>query len=101
MLPFKSLDAASGTTSGEIWDLQESLAHHTMIVRVSGQPDQVRVDLEGGHQPDEIRGLGTYMYGDTSGGVIHVDRVVRYVRASVVELVGGTSVSITATIASA
>ncbi|WP_282084000.1 hypothetical protein [Streptomyces tendae] len=100
MLPFKSLDAVSGTTAGSIRDLEDSLGGHTMIVKVVGAPTAARVDLIGGHEPSAMVGLGTYVYGDASGGIVHVDRVVRYVRAEVVELDGGTNPSITATIAS-
>jgi hypothetical protein len=95
-LPFTSLDAATSPGAGSVRDLEGSLFHHTVLVWATGEPSAVRVDFYGSHDGDNW-----FNFGNTTGAPLSVDRVVRYVRADLTTLTGGTSPALTATIASA
>lgn len=99
-LPFTSLNAATAVGAGSSRDLEGSFTNHTMVVTATGNPTQVTVALEGSLDGSNWLAIG--------GGVncvpplaIGNSRTVRYVRANLTALVGGTSPTVTAIIASA
>ncbi|MEW2383374.1 hypothetical protein AB0873_14965 [Micromonospora sp. NPDC047707] len=100
MLPFTSLSAATSAPQvGVAKDLEDSVANHTMALTVTGSPSSWAVDLEGSHDGLTWFWLGSG--GSASGTLVHAPRVVRFVRARLSALTGGTSPTVTATIASA
>lgn len=102
MLPFNSLDAATATGAGTSKDLEESKSDHFMIVSLTGGPSTISVDLEGSHDGSMWVVLAN---ASTGAGATRtasvVGKPVRYVRANLVELSGGTSPTASVTIASA
>lgn len=96
MLPFTSLDAATEVGPGAVKDLEGSFRHHTMIVNVTGAPTQVSVNLVGSHDGEHWASLG-----HVGGGILSAEGLVRYVRADVTILTGGTAPTVFASIASA
>lgn len=99
-VPFTSLDAATVTGPGTAHDLGELADHHSLLWWSEGGPSS-RVDLEGSHDGEHwfslAVGSGGFALAPASStpGVL-----VRYVRANLVTLTGGSSPTVTATIAS-
>lgn len=100
MIPFTSLTAATSTQAGTAKDLEDSVAVHTMIVTVTGSPTSVSVNLEGSH--DNVNWVNLTTYTSTSSGYVSFDSQVRvrYVRANLTAITGGSSPTITASIGS-
>lgn len=107
-LPFTSLSSATSPVAGAVKDLETVSREHTMYVRVTGAPSDLQVDLEGSHDSVTWFSLGTVNEGVISGGQARVNTpfdqtrydLVRYVRANLITLSGGSSPAVTATIAS-
>lgn len=98
MLPFTSLGAATSVGPGSSRDLEDVLRTHTMFVTVTGSPSGVLVRLQLSHD-----GLNWHSIDSVSGGdgvVTSADHLARYVRADVATLSGGSSPTVTTTIAS-
>lgn len=97
--PATSVDAATSTGAGSAIDLGHSYAWHTAVVWTTGSPS-VTVLLEFSHD-----GMHWASFNNASGGSspfsVLTNRVARYVRANVTEFSGGTSPTVTVTIASA
>lgn len=120
-LPFKSLDAATSTGPGASKDLESVFRIHTIAVVVTDSPTTFTVKLEGSH--DEINwytsgdaqpiteSTASYVTHDLlsavpetlqpQGGQQGKAGLWRYVRANLTVLTGGSSPTVTATIASA
>lgn len=99
MLPFVSLSAASALGAGVSRDLEEVLSCHGLVVTVTGSPDMMNVALEG--SLDGTTWVAVATASGASPAAVFVDaRPVRYVRANLTVLTGGTSPTVTATMAS-
>lgn len=106
-LPFTSLNAATAVGPGESLDLEGSFGYHTMIVTATSGAGSWNVTLEGSHDDVNWVALSGTQYPNavtvppSSGfqGGLNVGALVRYVRANLTSL-GGTTPTITATIAS-
>lgn len=100
MLPFTSLNAATTTGAGASKDLEEVLATHLAIVEITGNPSSVTIVLEGSHDGSRWVYLGQVA---NFNGVTAIAGAgaVRHIRANLTTLTGGTSPTVTATIASA
>jgi hypothetical protein len=99
--PTTSLNAATATGAGPVVDLGVVRSSHTLQTTVTGAPTGVSVNLEGSLAvggPWAVLANSTSTTGDvqTASG-----KAVRYVRANLVTLTGGTAPTVTALIASA
>jgi hypothetical protein len=97
--PHKSLDAVTATGAGTVLDLHEVKTNHTLQVIVTGGPASLNVDLEGSLDGAAFVALASVSavgggLATTSGGPI------RYLRAKLTALSGGSSPTVTAWIAS-
>lgn len=107
-LPFTSLDTATAVGPGASEDLGGAYDHHTMVVFKTGG-GAVSVRLEGSHDDVNWFSLGTVGFSSPSADEAMVltaapvsgspGHLVRYLRAYWVNLAGGTSPTVTATIA--
>lgn len=98
MLPFISLGAAPSVQVGAAKDLEGVFGDHHLLVSVTGSPS-FTVQLEG-----SLDGVNWTSFGQASSGtfsVILAGTLLRYVRANLVSLAGGSSPTVTASIASA
>ncbi|MFJ1539298.1 hypothetical protein ACIODS_12215 [Micromonospora chalcea] len=102
-LPFTSLNAATSTGVGVARDYETSLRYHTIHVTVAGSPNGANVSLEGSHDGQRWFLLGAVGVGTGQTQAVRTvnEHFVRYVRANLTDLSGGTSPTVTATIASA
>jgi hypothetical protein len=99
-IPFASLDAATSPVAGATKDLDGSLSKHTIAVHSTGSPASFTVDFEGSH--DNVTWFATGAASITSNAIVTVDNhLFRYMRANLTALTGGSSPTVTATIASA
>lgn len=113
-LPFVSLNAATSTGEGAARDLERPTRRFTMAVSAAGSPSSVVVDLEGSLDGSFWLSLGRqngvglltvgpdpyWVGGNTySGTEMRHAHFVRYARANVVTLSGGSSPTVTALIA--
>lgn len=104
-VPFESLAAANSTGPGASHDLGELAEHHTMFVTTTGGATWA-LALEGSH--DDTNWLSLGQVSGSSAGPVQVTTpttdvpgiLVRYVRANLTTLTGGSSPTVTATIAS-
>lgn len=99
--PTTSLNAATATGPGTVVDLGVVRSSHTMQTTVTGAPASVSVNLEGSLAaagPWAVLANSTSTTGDVQTAT---GKAVRYVRANLVTLTGGTSPTVTALIASA
>lgn len=104
-VPFQSLNAASATGAGAAHDLGVLADHHTMFVLTTGGATWTVV-LEGSHDGSAWLSLG--QASGSSAGPVQVTTptsdipgiLVRHVRANLTVLTGGSSPTVTATIAS-
>lgn len=99
--PTTSLNAATATGPGTVVDLGVVRSSHTMQTTVTGAPAAVSVNLEGSLAaagPWAVLANSTSTTGDVQTAT---GKAVRYVRANLVTLTGGTSPAVTALIASA
>lgn len=99
--PTASLSAVTATGAGTVVDLGVVRSSHTMQTTVTGAPATVSVNIEGSLAaagPWAVLANSTSTTGDvqTASG-----KAVRYVRANLVTLTGGTAPTVTALIASA
>ncbi len=99
--PYTSLNAATATGPGAVTDLGVVRSVHTLQTTVTGGPSAVNVNLEGSLSasgPWLVLASSTSTTGDvqTASG-----KAVRYVRANLTTLTGGTAPAVTALIASA
>lgn len=97
--PEVSLDSVTTTGPGATVDLGRNYAHHTVVFWTTGNPTSLQVYLEISH--DGQKWFPVNSGGGTPVGSTHADRVARYVRANLGSLTGGTSPTVTATVASA
>lgn len=106
--PFVSLDAATAVGPGASKDLDGVYDHHTMVTYATGSPTSYEVYFEGSHDDSAWFGLALAQ----GGGSSVISRTVpdytmptgsghlaRYVRARLLSLSGGSSPTVTATIA--
>lgn len=100
-LPFTSLMNAGAPTDGGVLDLQAGLCRQlTMIVGVSGAPSSFSVNLEGAHDLSAGDSPWAVLATADSAGAVTVDtHWVRYVRASLISLSGGSTPLVSATLA--
>jgi hypothetical protein len=102
-LPFKSLDAATAPGPGASRDLEGVSARHTFVTTATGDPTSYGVALEGSH--DEVTWFTLQTASGLSGTVVRsypdgaTAHLVRFVRVNLTGLSGGTSPTVTATIA--
>jgi hypothetical protein len=104
-VPFVALSAVTSTGPGPSHDLGELADHHTMFFKVTGGASWTIV-LEGSH--DDTNWLGLGQGSGSSGALTEVTvpttslpgTLVRYVRANLTSLTGGSSPTVSATIAS-
>jgi hypothetical protein len=101
MVPFRSLDAATSTGAGIAVDLGEVLTTHSMIAVATGSPSNRHVELQGSHDGFVWAVLATADPGDAGLATTVINTPLRYVRANLATLAGGTSPTVTVTIASA
>ena len=99
MLPFVSLDAVGSTGAGESHDFETAVRDMTMIATCTGSPDSAVVQLQGSHDNESWIGFSSV----TLSGVSTVATTtalhwIRYVRANLTTLSGGSSPTVTATI---
>ena len=98
MLPFTSLSGATSTGPGTTKDLEGAFGQHLMLVATTGSPAALTVDLEGSHDGVNWVVLSSFTIGGTHARLI--DWPLRYLRANLSTLSGGSSPTVTATIAS-
>lgn len=100
MLPFKSLDEATAPfTFGALRDLETVVDKVTMAVTVTGLPSSASVSLLGSLDGEDWAVLGGSSVTNGTTLVTFTDHYVRYVRAHVAALSGGTDPTVTAWIA--
>lgn len=97
--PKASLDSAASAGPGAAIDLGSNFTHHTVIVNATGGPN-VAVYLEFSHD-GQVWASQNSASGSSFPFAIHTERVARYVRANLATISGGTSPTVTATVASA
>lgn len=99
-LPFTSLDAATATGPGAAKDLEGVFSTHTICVTTTGSPSSMNVVIERSH--DGVNWFSTGSPNISAGPTMAtVDtHLVRYVRANLTSLSGGSAPTVTATIAS-
>lgn len=99
--PYTSLNAATATGPGAVTDLGVVRSVHTMQTTVTGAPTGVNVNLEGSLSstgPWLVLVASTSTTGDVQTAS---NKAVRYIRANLTTLTGGTAPTVTALIASA
>lgn len=104
MLPFVSLDAATSTGPGDHKDLETVLTQHRAEVQVTGSPASLDLSLEGSFDAVTWYTLATTTLTSASFAFAPFESVpspVRFVRANLTALSGGTSPTVTVTIGSA
>lgn len=99
VLPFVSLDGASDLGAGTSRDLEGVLSNHGLIVAATGNPTLMNVALEGSHDGVTWVRFATASGSTPAAGFVD-GRPVRHVRANLTALDGGTSPTVTATVAS-
>lgn len=99
---FTSLSDIAAPETGTERQLGKPTAHHTMLVFVTGNPISYTVALEGSHDSFNWTRIGT-LQGQTGGiyTTLPTTHLITWVRATLVELTGGITPTVTATIASA
>lgn len=114
ILPFVSLSAAGAAGPGISVDLNGTSNEFTLVTTVTGSPSSVNVNLEGSH--DNVNWFGIVSSTSIGSQVVLSTEVTsgqpvgstpdatykphaRYVRAHLVSLSGGTSPTVTATVA--
>ena len=105
-LPFTSLSAATSTGSGASKDLEGVFRTHTLAVTITGSPSAFSINLQGSHDgiswyTSNAAATLTEQNVGTAGYATHDLYLWRYVRANLTVLTGGSSPTVTATIASA
>lgn len=103
MSAYTSLDQATGLGAGEMRQLFQPTAHHTIAVFLTGEPTGCVVVLEGSHDGYHWFPMGRVQC-ELVGGVktlLPTSDLALWVRANLIELTGGDSPTVTATIASA
>jgi hypothetical protein len=106
-LPFTSLNAATAAGPGVVNDLETVSNEHTMIAGCTGStpgPFGASIALEGSHDGVTWISLSgiSFSTGSITGetGTSVGSALVRYVRANLTGIFGGTAPTVTATIAS-
>jgi hypothetical protein len=97
-LPFESLTSATSPGSGTSRDLEDVQAEHTLIIFATGSPAGFVVHLEGSHDDTNWVDLGSANEGTPFIAVSYA--LVRYVRARLFSITGGSSPTVSASIAS-
>lgn len=100
MLPFLTLLNATSNGPGVAHDLERTSGKHTLAVTVTGGPTAANVIMQGSHDGSTWFNLLPSVAVDTNPPTVTVVSVWRYVRAVLSGLSGGTSPTVTATIAS-
>lgn len=102
MLPFTTLSGATSAGVGVARDLEGTFGTHHCEVFYTGAPSSIAVDLEGSHDGANWFRLVT-LSGVTTGRMrgVSTSLLARFVRANITDLTGGSSPTVTATIASA
>jgi len=95
-LPFKSLDAATATGAGSVHGNEDTKVDHSLKVSTTGGPS-FTVALEGSLDGVVWTELG---YTNNTSLLVTGDYPVRYVRANLGALTGGSSPTVTAWVAS-
>jgi hypothetical protein len=99
--PYESLNAATSTGPGTVFDLGVVRSTHTLQTTVTGSPSAVSVTLQGSLSasgPWLTLATSTSTTGDVQTAT---GKAVRYVMANLGTLTGGTAPTVTAYIASA
>lgn len=98
--PVVALDAVTAIGPGPSIDLGRIMSIHTLVRVLTGSPTSANVSLEGSHDGANWFTLASA----TTSSAIEVahgqQRAVRYVRANLTTLSGGTAPTVSATIAS-
>lgn len=96
--PFASLNAATGTGAGTALDFGVPVSAATIQTIVTGAPATVSCTLQG--SLDGINWVVLATSSSTTGDMQHaVDKPVRWLRANLATLTGGTAPTVTAWIA--
>lgn len=98
--PFTSLNAVTAIGAGSARDLEDVYRAHTLIATATGNPVGWQIKLEGSHDGTNFAQLAV-VNGAGNGPVVvsASSDIVQHVRASLSSLSGGTSPTVTATIA--
>jgi len=98
-LPFTSLNAATSTGAGTSKDLESVASTYGVIVTATGGPSTVTCSLEGSH--DNVNWYTVPSPTITAAGTFTLfqNLLFRYVRVNLVTLSGGSSPTVTATVA--
>lgn len=96
--PYQSLNAATATGVGATFDLGSSLVNHSLSVVVTGS-GSATVALEVSH--DGVNFVSITTVSTTTFNLLQGTRTARYVRANLTSLSGGSSPTVTASVASA
>lgn len=97
--PFSSLSGATSPAAGTARDLEGVYRDLTMCVVTSGSPTNWSVSLEGSHDGVNWAGLASVGNSGTPLFVSVNTHLVRHIRANLNSLSGGSSPTVTATIA--
>lgn len=100
-LPYTAFDAVTSAGTSPARDLERLSQVHTMIVTATGDPTIAVVNLQLSH--DGVHWVGTSVSLDASVGPVvgtASGHLARFVRAYLPTLSGGTSPTVTASIAS-
>lgn len=96
----RSLNGATGVTTGDTVDYRELRGVHTAVAVLTGSPSSYSVSVYASLDATNWYALGTISSGNP--GTLHVTgKVARYVRADVTALSGGTSPTVIVDIAGA
>lgn len=98
-LPFTSLDAATAVGPGESRDLEDVRRHFTVVYFATGGPTSASVVLEGSHDGTNWVQVAGMAAGPTPSATTIYTNWFRHIRANLTALNGGTSPTVTATIA--
>jgi hypothetical protein len=97
----KSLDAATSTGPGTLVEFDVPKSIFSMEVVADGSPSSVVVTLQGTLDGTHFVTLGTVSLSGNDFNIIHATSVYVAVRANLTTLSGGSSPTVTATIAAA
>ena len=99
-MAIKLLNGATATGASTSHPVRMKPRNHTIQVTITGAPTAVTVDLEGSLDDTTFVSLADYVLTaadlTATAAMFHVvDKPVRYIRANVTNLVGGTAPTVT------
>jgi len=98
-LPFTALNAVTATGAGASRDLEKAFATFDVLLFTTGSPTTVTVVLEGSHDGTNWYQIGNPAITLSTPHQLITGYVFRYVRANLITLTGGSSPTVTATVA--